>query len=70
MLRARTILCLGKRLRLPVGEEERETLQGVISDLEIRLEQTEGQIESEPLPTVNADRLQMRQLMQNLIGNA
>ncbi|MEJ2707694.1 MAG: MASE3 domain-containing protein [Anaerolineales bacterium] len=47
-----------------------ETLQGVISDLEIRLEQTEGQIESEPLPTVNADRLQMRQLMQNLIGNA
>lgn len=47
-----------------------ETLQGVISDLEIRLEQTEGRIESERLPTVNADRFQMRQLMQNLIGNA
>jgi signal transduction histidine kinase len=47
-----------------------ETLQGVISDLEVRLEQTEGRIESERLPTLNADRLQMRQLMQNLIGNA
>jgi signal transduction histidine kinase len=47
-----------------------ETLQGVISDLEIRLEQSEGRIESERLPTVNADRLQMRQLIQNLIANA
>jgi len=47
-----------------------ETLQGVISDLEIRLEQSQGRIEVGRLPIINADRLQMRQLMQNLIANA
>jgi len=42
----------------------------VVSDLEIRIEEVEGTVEITDLPTIFADSLQMRQLMQNLIGNA
>jgi PAS domain S-box-containing protein len=42
----------------------------VLEDLEARLRQTGGKVETGPLPTVEADPLQMRQLLQNLIGNA
>ena len=41
-----------------------------IADLEVRIEETGGQVEVGPLPAVDADRVQMRRLMQNLIGNA
>jgi|GEM_PF-860306 len=44
--------------------------QNVLSDLEIRIQETGAQIAIEDLPTVEADPLQMRQLLQNLIGNA
>lgn len=44
--------------------------QEVLSDLEVRIQQTEGRVEVGELPTINADPLQMRQLLQNLIGNA
>lgn len=42
----------------------------VASDLEVRIEQTGGSIEIGELPVIDADALQMRQLLQNLIGNA
>ncbi|MEP6901149.1 MAG: ATP-binding protein [Actinomycetota bacterium] len=42
----------------------------VVSDLEVRIEQTGGRVEIGELPTIDADPLQMRQLLQNLIGNA
>ncbi len=42
----------------------------VISDLEVRLEQTGGKVEIGDFPVIDADPLQMRQLLQNLIGNA
>ncbi len=42
----------------------------VLSDLEVRIQQTGGRVEVEALPTVMADGSQMRQLFQNLIGNA
>jgi PAS domain S-box-containing protein len=42
----------------------------VLSDLEVRIEQTKAQMDVGPLPTIDADPLQMRQLLQNLIGNA
>ncbi|MBV6518185.1 MAG: hypothetical protein DCC43_04070 [Candidatus Brocadia sp.] len=45
-------------------------IQEVISDLEIRLERTGGRVILGNLPTVHADAVQMRQLFQNLIGNA
>lgn len=47
-----------------------DVAQEVISDLEARLTQTGGRVEVGPLPTLQADPLQMRQLLQNLIGNA
>jgi PAS domain S-box-containing protein len=42
----------------------------VLSDLEGRIEQTGARVEVDGLPTVQADPMQMRQLLQNLIGNA
>lgn len=42
----------------------------VISDLETRIEQTGGHIEVGALPVIEADPVQMRQLLQNLIANA
>ncbi len=51
-------------VNLPVIADE------VMSDLETRIERTQGRIEIGDLPTIDADPLQMRQLFQNLIGNA
>jgi two-component system sensor kinase FixL len=42
----------------------------VLSDLEGRIAQESGQVEIGKLPTIEADRTQMRQLLQNLISNA
>jgi PAS domain S-box-containing protein len=42
----------------------------VAHDLELRMHDTGGKIEIEPLPMIEADPLQMRQLFQNLTGNA
>jgi signal transduction histidine kinase len=47
-----------------------EAAREVRGDLEARIEQVHGQVEIGDLPTVDADPMQVRQLMQNLIGNA
>ena len=47
-----------------------DVVQGVLSDLEVRIEQTNGRVDVGRLPTIDADPTQMRQLLQNLIGNA
>lgn len=47
-----------------------EVTQEVLSDLEVRLQQTGGCVEVGELPTIEADLVQMRQLLQNLISNA
>lgn len=47
-----------------------EVLTGVLSDLQIRIEETGAVIKSEPLPAVEADATQMRQLLQNVLANA
>ena len=39
-------------------------------DLEVRVAQSGGHVEVGELPTIDADPLQMRQMLQNLIGNA
>ena len=44
--------------------------QEALNDLETRIRQTGGQITVGALPTIEADALQMHQLLQNLIGNA
>lgn len=45
-------------------------LSEVISDLEVKIQETGGRVEAEGLVTIEADPLQMRQLFQNLVGNA
>ena len=45
-------------------------VEEVTSDLEVRIEQTGGRVEIGELPVLEADPLQMRQLFQNMIGNA
>lgn len=47
-----------------------QVVQEVLSDLEVQLQAVGGQVEVDRLPTIDADPLQMRQLMQNLISNA
>src|SRR5579862_690775 len=47
-----------------------ETASGVMEDLEGRIELVKGRVEVGPLPVIDAEPLQMRQLLQNLIGNA
>jgi two-component system sensor kinase FixL len=47
-----------------------QILSEVLVDLESRIEQVGGKIEAGPLPTIEAEPLHMRQLLQNLIGNA
>jgi PAS domain S-box-containing protein len=42
----------------------------VLSDLETRIKQSGGRVEIGELPVIEADPTQMRQLLQNLIGNA
>jgi PAS domain S-box-containing protein len=45
-------------------------LEGVVSDLHVAIERSGARIEAGRLPTIDADATQMRQLLQNLIGNA
>jgi PAS domain S-box-containing protein len=47
-----------------------EVVRGVVSDLESRIEQLGGQVEIGTLPVLIADKVQMAQLFQNLVGNA
>lgn len=47
-----------------------EAVEEVLSDLEVRIQETGAQVRVPDLPTIDADPSQMRQLFQNLIGNA
>jgi signal transduction histidine kinase len=47
-----------------------KVLTEVMSDLQIRIEETEAKIEFSDLPTIDCEAMQMRQLLQNLLGNA
>jgi light-regulated signal transduction histidine kinase (bacteriophytochrome) len=42
----------------------------VLNDLEVRVEKSGARVEVGDLPTIEADPLQMRQLLLNLIGNS
>ena len=46
------------------------TAHEVVDDLEGRIEMTQGRVELGSLPVIDAEPLQLRQLLQNLIGNA
>lgn len=48
-----------------------EVLKGVLSDLEVAIAKSDAKIEVPvPLPVIDADPMQMRQLLQNLVANA
>lgn len=47
-----------------------DIIHEVLSDLEVRIQKSGGEVRVEKLPTIEADPTQMRQLFQNLIGNA
>ena len=42
----------------------------VLNDLEVRIEKNKASVEFGELPTIDADPMQMRQLIQNLLSNA
>ncbi len=42
----------------------------VLSDLQIRIDETKATINCDELPTIECEPMQMRQLLQNLLGNA
>ena len=47
-----------------------EILRDVVSDLEVRIEEVQGEVAFGQLPQIEADPTQLRQLFQNLIANA
>jgi signal transduction histidine kinase len=47
-----------------------ETAREVVEDLEAQIEKTGGRVIVGPLPDVQGDPLQLRQLLENLVGNA
>jgi len=46
-----------------------EIASEVLSDLEVRIERSGGRVIVEQLPVIEADPMQMHQLLQNLVGN-
>lgn len=55
----------------PFSQVKLDTVMaGVVDDLEASLEASGGRVEAGPLPTIEADPTQMRQLFQNLLSNA
>ncbi len=53
-------------VHVDLGQVARE----VLADLEERVKEADGRVEIGPLPALEADALQMRQIVQNLVGNA
>lgn len=47
-----------------------DVLKEVLSDLEVRIEESQGKVIVNGLEQIDADRTQMHQLLQNLVGNA
>lgn len=47
-----------------------QILAEVLTDLEVAIETQHAKVEAGPLPTIDGDPLQLRQLFQNLISNA
>jgi signal transduction histidine kinase len=52
------------------GTHLKKSVESALSNLEIMIKEKNASVEVGDLPTVKADRVQMIQLFQNLIGNA
>lgn len=47
-----------------------DVVRDALSDLDVRIAETQGTVQVDPLPEISADRTQMVQLFENLVGNA
>jgi PAS domain S-box-containing protein len=61
---------LGRVTPDPAPTNLSELLSGVLSDLELTIEETGAEITADPLPTLTVDARQIGRLFQNLLGNA
>jgi signal transduction histidine kinase len=61
---------VGNKTRSFLPVDLAQVTREVLSDLEVRIAETNAHVEVGDLPTIDADAMQMRQLLQNLIGNA
>jgi len=61
---------VGNKTRSFLPVDLAQVTREVLSDLEVRIAETNALVEVGDLPTIDADATQMRQLLQNLIGNA
>ncbi|MEO0107647.1 MAG: PAS domain S-box protein [candidate division WOR-3 bacterium] len=61
---------VGTRGKEPVPVDSEEVLRGVLRNLEILIGENNVRVTHDPLPMVRADRVQLGQLLQNLIANA
>ena len=59
-----------RKVRLPEKVSLGPLIEEVLSDMETAIKKSGGSVEMGPLPIIQADPIQMRQLFQNLIGNA
>ena len=60
----------GTRRQMFASVDLNKVTKAVLSDLEIRIEQLGATVNVGSLPTIEADAVQLTQLIQNLVGNA
>jgi signal transduction histidine kinase len=56
--------------RAPVPTDMKEVFDQAVANCQASIEQANAAVSCQPLPTVLGDRMQLVQLLQNLIGNA
>ncbi len=61
---------VGTQGKQPVSVDVGEVLEYAKANLRATIDETQAVIESDPLPTIEADPAQLRQLLQNLLSNA
>ena len=61
---------VGTRARTPEETPMQDALDAAVKNLEVLVRAQRAEITSDELPVVQADRAQIEQLLQNLIGNA
>ncbi len=54
----------------PKPTDSEKVLEGVLSDLEAAVEESDAEVTHDPLPAVMADEVQLGRLLRNLVGNA
>lgn len=61
---------IGTKGKVPEPVSSEEALAAALKNLQIRLEESKAQVNHQPLPVVVADKNQLAQVFQNLLGNA